>query len=108
MLVAFLGLHLDRALQQVATLQVVHDESQQVDVADAEARPLLWDMLDEEPDMLAYPKLVLGREVEHGEHDLVAEPAAAGELGRGDPREDRGQAFGQSVSHRVTCRQGST
>src|SRR4051812_34884905 len=108
MIVAFLCLHLDAAFEQITALQVVHDEREEDHVGNAEARPLLREVLHEEAGAVADAKVAFWCIVENEDRNLVTNSADAEELWRGDPREYRVQEFGQSVTHRVPCRQRRT
>ena len=95
-------------MQVTLFLQVVDQEIEQVDVLDPEPRPPLGDVVEQEPDVLPDPKLVLGRVVEDLEGDLVADPAAAEEVVGDDPRQDLVQPVGQGLAHGHTSTQRKT
>ena len=87
-LVALVSLHLERLLKQIALLEMIDDEIQQVDMFHPQSGPTFWDMGHEKPEMFTYPEFRFGRIVKDVKRDLVPKPFAAEKLGGNDLRED--------------------
>ncbi len=107
-IVSLLPLHCEGLVEEVAGLQVVEHEVEQVDVLDPQPWLLLGDVVEQEPDVLPDPEFVLGRVVEDVEGDLVADPAAAEEVVGDEPRQNLIEPVGQRVAHGNTWMQRST
>lgn len=106
-LVSLVPLHPDRLAKQVAALEVLKHEVEQVDVFDPEGRPLLGNVRRQRAHELSNLELDLGRVVENVESDLVADTAAAQELVGDDLRQNLIEAFGK-IAHWATWMQRRT
>ena len=69
----FLPLHLDRLVEQLAALEVVQHEVEQVDVLDPQPVLLLRDVVEQRAQVIPDPQFVFGRVIEDVEGDLVAD-----------------------------------
>ena len=107
-LVPLFPLHLDRLVEQLAALEVVQHEVEQVDVLDPQAMLLLGNVVEQRAQVIPDPQFVFGRVIEDVEGDLVADAAAAQELIGDDPGQNLVQAFVERIAHGATWMQRRT
>ena len=107
-LVPFFPLHLHGLIEQLATLEVVQHEPEEVDVLDPQPVLLPGDVVEERVEVVPDPQFVFGRVVEDVKGDLVAEAAAAQEVIGDDPGQNLVQALVEGIAHGATWMQRRT
>jgi len=81
---------------------VLDDQIEQVDVLNPQGGFQLWQLLQQEADMVTDLKLLFGRIVEDVECDLVSDAAAGQELIGTDPRQDSIEPLCKGPHHSAT------